>query len=470
MLQRTLGCVPAAGAAALLLAACSGGAPMDDAADVADAGDINVWINAGPAATTTDAFARFEFVSMGAASHQCRLAPEPFAACESPVFLAPVAEGDHVFEVRAASGSGAAASYAWTVVNPLLSGHEDLVQTNAVPDPVAPNSWRGILRINCDFSHSSYDDPIIYPGQQGRAHLHRFYGNALVDYRTTVESLISSGYSTCQGNRLNLSAYWVPALLAPKFDPVTGTRALDAEGAPAWTVVPAVDGGDEDAHEIFYYSAAIDDLASIQPLPVGLKMIAGSAATMPGQQQDTSVVRWHCQSWESNDATNPRFSNTIPECIAPDRVRMDIFFPSCWNGVDLDASDHKSHMAYPVNSGGSRGTHCPESHPVAVVRASYHYAFGVKPEVFDPQTRSSRGWRLASDMYEVTAEQAGGLSLHADWINGWHPAIMEAMLVHCIRQRLDCHDGNLANGFRLSGTRAGPGTEPAIIHQGRGMH
>ena len=26
---------------------------------------------------------------------------------------------------------------------------------------------------------------------------------------------------------------------------------------------------------------------------------------------------------------------------------MELMFPSCWNGKDLDSPDHKSHMAYP---------------------------------------------------------------------------------------------------------------------------
>ena len=70
---------------------------------------------------------------------------------------------------------------------------------------------------------------------------------------------------------------------------------------------------------------------------------------------------------------------------------MDIFFPSCWNGTDLDSYDHKSHLAYPVNNGGPNGTVCPASHPVPIIRVSFHYAYAVKPEVYEPATKSSRG-------------------------------------------------------------------------------
>ena len=185
-------------------------------------------------------------------------------------------------------------------------------------------------------------------------------------------------------------------------------------------------------------------------------------------QQDTSIVRWHCQSWESSDASNPEWSTSIPECIAPDRVRMDIFFPSCWNGVDLDSADHKSHMAYPIDSNGPAGMVCPETHPVPIIRVSFHYAFGVKPEVYNPASRSSRGWRLASDMYEVSTQTPGGMSLHGDWFNAWHPEALQAILDGCIKNELDCHDGNLANGYRLTGTRPGTQVEPAVVNQGLG--
>lgn len=411
----------------------------------------------GPDATTIDRFASFTFTD---GPVECRVDDDAFEPCTSPTFFADVGDGAHTFEVRPAGNSDdATSSYAWDVLGLWDHPTDDLLAATRQPDPAAPNSWRGIFRINCDFSHSSYDDPIVFPGEQSAAHLHRFYGNTEVDFDTTTSSLYTQGLSTCQGGELNRSAYWVPTLLTP-----------DLDSADGWAPVPAVVGGSDAAHEIFYYSAGVDDLDSIQPVPAGLRMIAGDATATPDEPQDTSIVRWHCQSWESHDATNPRFSPTIPECSAPDRVRMDIFFPSCWNGVDLDSDDHSSHMAYPERDGNGNMV-CPEAHPVPIVRPSYHYAFGVKPDVFDASTRASTGWRLSADAYTVDADVPGGASLHADWFNGWHPSVMEAMLETCIQGGLDCHDGNLANGFRLSDVIAGVQNDPEVVHGGLGaMH
>lgn len=429
-----------------------------------------------PAATTSSAHATLRFEAEDAQGFECAIDGAAFSPCDSPLTLFGLAPGAHAVQVRAVAldgRRGAPSEQRWTQSSIAGGNHPDLQRTTQVPAPVAPNSWRGILRINCDFSHAAYDDPLVYPGRAWSAHLHRFYGLFEVDAATTLPAMHRAGaredgrVSSCQGNDLNRSAYWVPAVLAPKYA-ADGRRELDRFGEPAWTQVEAVVGGDDQAHEVFYYSAGIDTLSAIQPLPTGLGMIAGDMRATPSTPQSSAIIRWHCQTWQSSDAGNPRFSATIPECTLPDRLRADIFFPSCWNGTDLDSPDHRSHMAYPVTDASGRNPTCPASHPVPVVRVSYHYAFPVKPENADPTTRSTRGWRLASDAYEAGPATPGGASLHGDWVNGWHPEAMQAIVDTCIRQGLDCHDGNLGNGWRLSGTARGPGFEPEVIAQGMG--
>lgn len=434
-----------------------------------------VQITPKPEAMTKDAFATFEFLSQDAAGFQCKLNDEDYEDCTSPHSVFPLEVKDHTLSIRAITQTGTAGAPSdtnWTVSSIFgdsadTSQHADLTQSNVTPAAVEPNSWRGIMRINCDFAHSSYDDPVVFPGQDEAAHLHRFYGNTLLDENSDIESLFTTGESSCQGNELNRSAYWYPALLAPAYDQITGARLTNSKGEPAWNAVKAVVGNDDVAHEVFYYSAGVDDLTSVQPIPLGLKMIAGNHMGQPGTEQDTGIVRWHCQSWESSDATNPRWSTSVPECLAPDRLRMDIFFPSCWDGVNLDSDDHKSHLAYPENPTGERNsTVCPANHPVPIIRVSFHYAFGVKPDVYDPATQSSRGWRLASDMYDVSTLNPGGMSLHADWFNAWHPEALQMVLDTCIKGALDCHDGNFGTGVRLSGTRPGTQVEPEVVNIG----
>lgn len=276
------------------LTACDSSSNTETTSVEETGSSLDVTLALTPDETTSLRYAQFEFSAPDATGYECAINEESYSECESPFFKEEIALGSNWLSVRAYDESGSfgeVTSYNWYVNNVIYEGHEDLVATNVSPSPVEPNSWRGIFRINCDFAHSSYDDPIVYPGQNDAAHLHRFYGNTVVDENTTMASLYTEGESTCQGNLLNLSSYWVPALLAPVYDQISGERELDDNGDPAWQVVPAVVGNDDEAHEVFYYSAGVDDLDSIQPLPPGLRMIAGVASTRPGEEQDSTVAR-----------------------------------------------------------------------------------------------------------------------------------------------------------------------------------
>jgi len=40
--------------------------------------------------------------------------------------------------------------------------------------------------------------------------------------------------------------------------------------------------------------------------------------------------------------TSTEYNSLPPE--ACERLRAEVFFPSCWDGVNLDSSDHSSHV------------------------------------------------------------------------------------------------------------------------------
>jgi hypothetical protein len=115
-------------------------------------------------------------------------------------------------------------------------------------------------------------------------------------------------------------------------------------------------------------------------------------------------------------------------------VYASVAFPQCWDGVNLDSPDHRSHMAYPPIP----GTGCPSTHPVAVPEVSFKVLYTVK-EAGEPLR-----WRLSSDMYDPT--RPAGYSMHGDWFNGWKPEIMDAWVQNCDRASRDCHAHLLGDG------------------------
>lgn len=273
---------------------------------------------------------------------------------------------------------------------------------------VAPLSGDGTgnFRTRCLPSHLANDDPIVFPGQAGASHLHLFFGNTGASAASTAESIRTTGNSTCRGGTINRSAYWVPAVI----DTATNTPVI---------------ADDSD----FYYKSAYLGVqpGQIQPMPVGLRMIAGDPRKN-GPSADPyahPVYTWVCH----NAGTNR--GETIPNCAVGDQVELSIGFPQCWDGVNLDSPDHKSHMAY-----STPGVGCPTSHPVALPEVSFHVLF--------PVTRPNQTatWRLSSDNYSGPA----GYSAHGDWFNGWRKEISDIWAINCVRSARDCHSHLLGDG------------------------
>lgn len=405
---------------------------------------------AGPEPSTSDRYAVFAFAGPEGAAFECAVDEAPFAPCASPFTALDLVLGAHAFAVRAGVDGAwdeTPATASWEVVSIFEDAHPNLVYEGVLPPP-DPDG--GSFRIKCEVSHGAYDDPIVFPGEPGRAHLHLFLGNEAADAAATDTSLFTGGTTTCEGGVLNRSSYWLPTLLAPAYD-AAGVPLMRPDGQQATTVVLPRDGA---AAPDIYYKAATDELLPIQPMPRGLRMIAGDArAHAP---QDLRFFRWSCASWTITGMDD--FSPHVPACEIGDAVALTIAFPMCWNGVDLDAPDHHSHMAYQSWS-EARGAHCADPHPVTLPQVSYNLFFPVTEANAAPDG-TSRRWFLASDHYTPSDMHPGGLSVHADWFMAWHPEIVETWTEHCLRAGRHCAGGDLGNGWRLTGMRAGTGTFP----------
>lgn len=60
----------------------------------------------------------------------------------------------------------------------------------------------------------------------------------------------------------------------------------------------------------------------------------------------------------------PNYQNAFPQ----NGLRLEVMFPSCWDGKNVDSASHQSHIAYPA--GGESGP-CPDTHPVRIVTLFY---------------------------------------------------------------------------------------------------
>ncbi len=273
----------------------------------------------------------------------------------------------------------------------------------------------GAFRTVCEFSHMAFDDPIVYPGQPGRSHLHAFFGNTGVDANSTAASIAGSGNSTCRGGTVNRTAYWAPAIIDTK------------DGTPV-----------KPESLITYYKTGYRGIApaAVQPMPAGLRMIAGdSTASAP---TGGGVAIFNC--FDPSTGQGPKTVELPTTCPVGNTIWATVVFPQCWDGVHLDSPDHKSHMAYPINGG------CPATHPVPFPEVTLNFAYTVT------DAAAVARWRLASDSYD--SRIPAGYSLHADWFNGWKPEIIEAFIRNCDQASRDCFAHLLGNGQMMLGAGA----------------
>jgi hypothetical protein len=272
------------------------------------------------------------------------------------------------------------------------------VAVAAVGLPLRANALRqaeAVFSVKCDVNHSAPDDPIVFPAQPGQSHLHDFFGNVSVNANTTTASLAKSSSDCLKGmGELDHAAYWTPALLNGG-KPVTG--------APGELRVDA-------------YYAVLNKPVPVQPIPFGLRMIAGdSKATSP---QRSTVATFDCVKYPNGgEVTRP--TAAIPNCPSGSYLSGQIHFPGCWDGRNLDSADHKSHMAYPV------GGDCPATHPVRL-----------------PSINLRVRWKMVQGIpsSRLALSSGGQYSLHADFWNAWSPPAMQWLVANCLNVTKNCRD------------------------------
>ncbi|PPD57203.1 MAG: hypothetical protein CTY10_00230 [Methylotenera sp.] len=277
----------------------------------------------------------------------------------------------------------------------------------------------GEFRIGCTVSHMSNDDPIVYPNQKGAAHHHTFFGNTSLDYKSNLNTLSSTGNSTCQGGIANRSAYWIPSMI----DTSTNTP-----------IVPDETG--------FYYKHGSIDGSLIQAPPKGLRMIAGNAKATTEAE---SGYRFSCLPGPNSTRKDWPWKAGIPkgaDCAPGDTLVFSISFPQCWDGKNLDSPNHKDHMAFPSHRTDKLPDfYCPASHPVPIPHITVNVNFKIT------QASSTANWRLASDNYSTSLP--GGFSGHSDWVNGWDETVMAGIIKNCINAKRDGHSHLLCDGRTL---------------------
>ncbi|OBT83248.1 hypothetical protein VE02_08150 [Pseudogymnoascus sp. 03VT05] len=230
-------------------------------------------------------------------------------------------------------------------------------------------------------------DPIVNPATTS-AHSHTIMGGNGLSNDMTYADTQASTCSSCTVTK-DFSNYWVPNLYYK-----------GQEGS--FTSVEQIGGA------LIYYLQRADPWdpeyeQDLLAFPEGFRMLAGDPMLRSfSNTLEQPAINFACLG------TDTKETNEIPNINCPNGLRAQVFFPSCWDGKNLDSPDHKSHMAYPdrVDNGV-----CPQSHPKRFISLFYDVVWDT-PKFADKFVDGKHPF-VFSNCDET------GYGYHGDFVNGW---------------------------------------------------
>lgn len=284
-------------------------------------------------------------------------------------------------------------------------------------DWIARTDDDAVFTVDCHLSHRAGDDPIVHPGVPGASHSHEFFGSVATDAFSTGASLRATD-TTCEDVE-DTAAYWVPTL--------------------------SVDGVDVDPTMLraYYRARRGVDVRDVTPPPLGLAMISGDPARTgeghdhappsgagaeehghdtgagaggppPGPVEEVPDAGWGC-------GLRPRRLHPSPPhgCLDGSPLTLQLRFPDCWDGRNLDSPDHRSHVARSIDGA------CPASHPVLMT-----------------ELQVSVSWPLTGAAAVRARIDSGAVQgAHGDFLNGWEPEALARHVELCIHAKANCTVG-----------------------------
>ncbi|KAF2729879.1 hypothetical protein EJ04DRAFT_501527 [Polyplosphaeria fusca] len=276
-----------------------------------------------------------------------------------------------------------------------------------------------MLRFGCAQVVIDRLDPLVNPGSIPSPHVHQIVGGNMFNATMTTGDVSQGAKCTTCAFSKDFSNYWTANLyFKARNGSYKRVKQLGAANQFSDNFSTKIDGG----VLVYYVSAAPGKVTAFKP---GFRMLVGDPTKRTADSKLKTQNCYRCYTGPNFGGDNAApcagygsvDSAGLPTKQCKGGIRSNILFPTCWDGVNLDSPDHRSHVAYPTSGPAnflSLGGNCPSTHPVRIPQLMYEVVWDTTP-FNDASLWPTDG----SQPFYFSYGDNTGYGQHADYVFGW---------------------------------------------------
>ncbi|KAI1860734.1 hypothetical protein JX265_008346 [Neoarthrinium moseri] len=265
-----------------------------------------------------------------------------------------------------------------------------------------------LIRMGCSQLVVQRLDPLVTPGQVPSPHVHQIIGGNSLNatmHPSNHDIPKMSTCTTCQAAD-DFSNYWTAVLY---FKAQNGTyKRVNQKGNAGFE-------GQKGGMTVYYMQNQLADYeqkTQVTAFKPGFRMFVGdlNARTL----EEAKPYRQLTYTCLQDMSTRYPETKYLPNKPCPAGIMVNVRFPTCWDGVNLDSPNHMDHVSYPANGTFESQGPCPTSHPVKIPQLMFEVIFDTAP------FNNKADWPTdGTQPFMWSFGDTTGYGTHGDYVFGW---------------------------------------------------